>query len=254
MKGKAALILAIMSGIPCCGAYAKGNDGRPTRPDDHAAEQASYIEALQGNPEQQERFAALYLDPRARVTRAKRIEGARFLLKAAASGRREAMLRLADALDSGAHGYAKSPAAARCWSAPPAGFEQRLACLRLTDFRDRASRVPCWDLVGMTIDLPPARRGAATDVRICLANKTPTLLVPGGPPGKEDRERNRLYAKHGISLTITGDVYDESYEKYRYDYNTAAVAAIEAERGKGYMKKLGTQIEADLAQWRERAK
>jgi len=255
VKKMASLVAGIVS-IACCAAHAGERAGKAAEPPpDRETIRAWYVEAQMGDPEKQERIAALYLAPGARVTRAKRAEAAGLLLQAATSGRRQAMLQLADALDKGAHGYRKLPEAARCWSGAPKGFEERLACLRLTDFRDPAARVDCGFLGGMRADLPPAtRNAAATQVRVCMANKTPTLLVPGPPPGKEAMERYRAYARHGVRLQTTGDVYDEASEKYRIEFDTAMVAAIDAERGKGYMEKLSREVEAHMKAWRERNK
>lgn len=57
----------------------------------------------------------------------------------------------------------------------------------------------------------------------------------------------RAYKRHGIDLDITGDVYDEDVEVFRTAFNTTTVAAIDAERGRGYMERLSADIEARLS-------
>ena len=212
------------------------------------------IDAWTGDATKQERLADLLLDPGAHVKKADRLEGVHFLVRAATSGKPKAMRQLADALDKGAHGFKKLPAAATCWSGMPADFEARLACLRLTDLVNPRDRVRCNDLTEMREGLPPGRVNPNTMARLCLANKTPAVLVPGPPPGKEDLERARLYGEHGIEWIITGDVYDEEYEKYRYEFNRTIAEAIMAERGSGYLNKLSDDIEARIATWRQRGK
>jgi phosphoribosylformimino-5-aminoimidazole carboxamide ribonucleotide (ProFAR) isomerase len=78
---------------------------------------------------------------------------------------------------------------------------------------------------------------------LCLANKTPALLVPGGPPGLRDEEREREYAKHGIERVITGDVYYGDFEAFREKFNNTIVEKLEAERGDGYVVRLSNEIE-----------
>ncbi|KFI07520.1 hypothetical protein JN27_07905 [Massilia sp. BSC265] len=200
------------------------------------------IDALAGDAAKQEGLAALLLDPHARANKAGRSEGSHFLVRAAISGRSKSMLQLADLLGRGAFGFKRSPAAARCWSATPDDFDSRLACLSLTDFRDPRARVPCSDLTVMREGVPADRKTGAAMARLCLANKTPALLVPGPPPGKEAIERVRLYARHGIEWVITGDVYEHAFERYRAEFNETVVTRIESKRGKGYMESLSRDI------------
>jgi hypothetical protein len=51
------------------------------------------------------------------------------------------MQRLADALNKGKFGLSKRADAARCWSSAPSSFEERLACVKLTDFRHPQARL-----------------------------------------------------------------------------------------------------------------
>ena len=57
----------------------------------------------------------------------------------------------------------------------------------------------------------------------------------------------REYKRHGIDLDITGDVYDEDFEVFRAAFNDTIVAAIDAQRGHGYMEKLSAGIEARVS-------
>ncbi|WP_440963229.1 hypothetical protein ACL58G_22465 [Massilia sp. GER05] len=191
---------------------------------------------------QQERLAALFLGPHARAAKARPFEGIHNLYWAALRGRRGAVLRLADALDKGAFGLRKRPDAARCWAQLPATFDARLACVRLTEFRDPKARLGCGDL-------PIARANGrpldgADAARICVATGTPTLLEPGPPPGPETVGRIRAYARHGITLSVTGDVYDPAFEAYRDRFNRTTVAALEARHGRGYLERLEHEVDA----------
>jgi hypothetical protein len=84
--------------------------------------------------------------------------------------------------------------------------------------------------------------------RLCLANKTPALLVPGTPPSPIDLRRISEYARYGIEWVITGDVYNGDFEKFRENFNNTIVEAIDAERGRRYLVTLGKQIEIRIAE------
>ena len=246
IKRFAAVVMSIVS----CAAHAGGDAGYNkllAGLDVPKTLQTWRMYASAGDAEKQERLAELLLDPQAPAREASRLEGAHFMLQAATSGRTRSMLKLADALNKGAFGFKMLPDAARCWSGTPADFETRLACLGLTDFQDPRERVRCNDLTSMREGLPPGRTTGATMARLCLANKTPALLVPGPPPGKEAIERTRLYAQYGIEWVITGDVYEDEFEKFRHEFNKTIVADIEAKRGPGYMEKLSNDIEARIS-------
>ena len=250
MEAKAKLVVGILISILACEARADGESGYDSpliRLEDSETLQAWKIDAWAGDAEKQELLAELLLDPRAGVKKADRSKGVHLLLRAATSGRRKSMLQLADALNKGAFGFKKLPAAASCWSGTPADFERRLVCLSLTDFQDPRARVPCNDLTAIREGLPSGKKNGITMARLCLANKTPALLVPGPPPGKDAIERGRLYAQYGIEWVITGDVYEDEFEKYRNDFNETVAADIEAKRGQGYMEKLSHDIEARIS-------
>ena len=198
-----------------------------------------------GDGAKQERLAELFLGPHAQAAKARPFEGIHNLYWAALRGRRGAVLRLADALDKGAFGLRRRPEAARCWAHLPATFDARLACVRLTEFRDAKARPGCGDLPIAREDGRPL--DGADAARICIATGTPTLLEPGPPPGPETVRRIRAYARHGITLAVTGDVYDPAFEAYRDQYNRTTVAALEAIRGRGYLERLGNEIDARAA-------
>jgi hypothetical protein len=162
------------------------------------------------------------------------------------NGRRKAMLLLAHALDKGAFGLVKRPDAARCWSGAPTSFEGRLACVELTDFTDSLARVTCTELAVMEAKHVGNHNGAAM-TKLCLANKTPAILVPGPPPGKQTLERVREYARQGIEWSVTGDVYREEFEQFREQFNQTIVAALEARHGGGYLDRLSKEIDARVS-------
>lgn len=207
--------------------------------------------AIEGDAEKQELLANLLLGPHGhdlkRIKNPHR-DGMRYLYRAAIGGRRSAMLALADALKSGLHGVEKRVDAAACWSKAPATLEQRIVCVELTEFRDRQARASCSELA-------LARRSGAYDkqsgpllAKLCIANRTPAFLVPGGPPSAQELLRVREYAKQGIEWVITGDVYNGDVEKFQESFNRAIVDGIEAERGRGYVERLSKEIDAGLRQ------
>lgn len=252
MSLRTMLVTGMLASVLSCPVHAgAGPAGQVLGGVDPETLQAWRFDAMAGDAEKQERLAGMLFGSKTGAVDATTIEGVHFLLRAAIAGRTGAMRRLADALDRGRYGLRRLPEAARCWSALPADAEGRLACVRQTDFRNPRHRVPCSDL---TVMPEPLRSGASEGVakaRLCLANKTPALLVPGPPPGPEAEERARQYAKHGIEWSITGDVVEEEYERYRDDFNRTMVEGIEAQRGTGYLQKLDRQIEARLARQRK---
>lgn len=185
---------------------------------------------MEGNAEKQERIAALLLGPHAREAKAGPYDGIHFLFRAAVNGRRHPMLRLADAVNKGAFGLVRRADAVRCRSSAPASFEGRIACVELTDFRDPLARVACTELAVMEAKQPGKHDGAAM-ARLCLANKTPAILVPGPPPSKQTLELVRAYDRHGIEWAVTGDVYGGEFEQFREQFNETIVAALEAGEG-----------------------
>jgi hypothetical protein len=205
-----------------------------------------WVDARSGNAEKQERVAALLLGPHGPEVDAPRYEGIRFLFQAAVAGRPAAMRHLADALDKGAFGLKKGPAAARCWSSAPAGFEQRLACVGMTEYRDPRARLSCMELAVTESSSRGAGNNGSAMAKLCLANRTPAILVPGPPPSRQTLDRISAYKRHGIDWAVTGDVYDEDFERFRDVFNRTMFAAIDAERGQGYLERLSKDIDARL--------
>lgn len=199
--------------------------------------------AIDGDSEQQELIANLLLGPHAHAVKHDRYKGTRFLYLAAIGGRRTAMLSLSDAISKGSFGLKRVPAAAECWSKAPSNMRERGVCVGLTDFDVPRARASCSELPhgaeqgGTNMDAGVAR------AKLCLANKTPALLVPGPPPGAQDSRRAREYARHGIEWRITGDVYEEDFEHFREKFNATIVEGIEAKRGRGYLERLSKEIE-----------
>jgi hypothetical protein len=206
-----------------------------------------YLGALSGDSEKQELVANLLLGPHGQKIKHQPYEGVRFLYLAAVAGRPTAIAKLSAALDKGGFGLKQSTAAAQCWSKAPAAFEGKLICIGLTEFRDRRARPHCYDIKGAASEQSANRNQGEAVARLCLANKTPALLVPGPPPSEQDEQRAREWARHGIEWQITGDVYEDEFEKFRNAFNSTMVAAIERERGPGYLDKLGKEIDARVA-------
>jgi hypothetical protein len=207
--------------------------------------------AIEGDSEKQELLANLLLGPHGHALkriRYPRREGIRYLYRAAIGGRRSAMLALADASRSGRFGVERRVDAAKCWSKAPASLQERITCVGLTAFRDREARASCSELalVGRS-DVHDKKSGPVL-AKLCIANKTPALLVPGAPPSAQDLRREREYAKYGIEWVITGDVYNGDFEQFREDFNDAIVDEVEAERGRGYFEKLSKKIDDRVKQ------
>ncbi|WP_141830615.1 hypothetical protein [Herbaspirillum sp. SJZ107] len=241
-------MLGLLAGLLSCAAVAgddPAHEHRRVRTGDYKALHRSlWFDAQFGDAEKQERLAGLLLGPHGREVGAPRHEGVRFLFRAAVAGRPAAMRHLADALGKGAFGLGKLPAAARCWSSVPAGFEQRLACVRLTGFRDPRARVPCMDLA---VTRSSATRDSGNAMaRLCLANGTPAILVPGLPPDRQMLDRIDRYKRHGIDWVVTGDVYEADFETFRDAFNKTMSAAIDTERGRGYLERLSNEIDARI--------
>lgn len=223
-------------------------ENRPTQVGDYETLARSWWpEAMLGDAEKQERLAALLLGPHARQAKAAPYDGIHFLFRAAVNGRRMAMLRLAEALNNGKFGVNKDLNAGRCWASVPADLEGRLTCVKLTDFRDPHARVSCDELAVIEAQEYPGARDGAAMAKLCLANKTPAILVFGLPPSRQDLERVSEYKRYGIEWSITGDVYDEKFEIFREKFNQTTVEALEANYGRGYLDRLAKKIEARLS-------
>lgn len=209
--------------------------------------------AMEGDSEKQELVANLLLGPHGRAlkrVRYPRREGMRYLYRAAIGGRRSAMLALADASRSGQLGVKKRVDAAECWAKAPISLQQRIACVELTQFRDPGARASCPELALVGRSDVQDKRSAPLLAKLCIANKTPALLVPGPPPSAQDLRREREYAKRGIAWVITGDVYNGDFEKFRESFNQATVDEVEAERGRGYFERLSKEIDDRVKQTR----
>lgn len=203
--------------------------------------------AIRGDSEKQELLANLLLGPHAHALkriRNPRHDGMRYLYRAAIGGRRTAMLALADASRSGSLGAERRVEAAECWSKMPASLQDKTACVELTKFRNQEARASCAELVLFDGPRVLDKKDGSALAKLCLANKTPALLVPGLPPSAEDLKREREYAKHGIEWVITSDVYNRDFEQFRESFNGTIVDGVEAERGRGYFERLSKDIEA----------
>jgi hypothetical protein len=207
--------------------------------------------AEQGDSEKQELLAKLMLGPHAHAVkriRYPRRVGMRYLYRAAIGGRRSAMLAIADASRSGLFGVERRVGAAECWAKAPASLQQRIACVELTDFRDREARASCSELALAGRSDVHNKKDVPLLAKLCIANKTPALRVPGGPPSAQDLRREREYAKRGIEWVITGDVYDEDFEQFREIFNGAIVDQVEAKNGRGYFERLSKEIDDRVKQ------
>ena len=254
MSPRSKLVLGLTLWIPFSYALAQARspqDPSPYYPRDPEAierEQAlAYGAAVLGDGKEQEHVADILLGPHADEVKHQPYDGIRFLYRAAIGGRRTAMLKLSKALDSGSFGLRQSPDAARCWAKAPARWNQRIACVGMTDFSDRKARPECLALavIGDRDQLIYQLDGK-TFARLCLANKTPAIFVPGLPPGPQDERRAREYAQHGIQWVVTGDVYYPNFERFRNAFNDTMVEGIDAERGRGYFDKLSNDISVSI--------
>jgi hypothetical protein len=242
--------VALMLLIACCNASADKSldEGRKHYEAGRYTEAywAWWGGAMQGDGEKQELLANLLLGPHSHALkriRHPRREGMRYLYRAAIGGRRSAMLALADASRAGRLGVERRVDAAKCWSKAPATLQERIACVELTEFSDREARAGCSELALAGRSDVPGKTSGPLLAKLCIANKTPALLVPGAPPSAQDLQRERAYADHGIEWVITGDVYDGDFEQFRETFNDAIVDGVEAKRGRGYFEKLSKEID-----------
>lgn len=251
MSARSKLIVGVVAGLMSCAACADDDlayENWLMRVGDYQTLYRSWWpDARSGNAEKQERLAALLLGPHGHEVDAHRYEGIQFLFRAAVAGRPAAMRHLADALDKGAFGLKQLPAAARCWSSAPAGFEQRLACVGMTEFRNPRARLSCMELAVTKSSSHDAWNNGSAMARLCLANRTPAILVPGPPPGRQTLDRISEYKRRGIDWAVTGDVYEEDFERFRDEFNRTTFAAIDAERGQGYLERLSKDIDVRVA-------
>jgi hypothetical protein len=127
-------------------------------------------------------------------------------------------------------------------------LQERIACVELTEFSDREARAACSELALVGRSDVRDKTGGPLLAKLCIANKTPALLVPGAPPSAQDLQRAREYAKHGIEWVITGDVYDGDFERFRDSFNDAIVVGVEAQRGRGYFARLSKEIDERVKQ------
>jgi hypothetical protein len=254
MSPRSKLVLGLTLWIPFSYALAQARspqDPSPYYPRDPEAiereQTLAYGAAVMGDGKEQEHFADILLGPHANDVKHQPYDGIRFLYRAAIGGRRTAMLKLSRALESGSFGLRRSPDAARCWAKAPAQWKPRIACVGMTDFSDRKARPECLELaVTGDRDQLPNQLDGKTFARLCLANKTPAMLVFGLPPGPQEERRAREYARHGIQWVVTGDVYHPNFERFRNAFNDTMVDAIDAERGRGYFDKLSNDISASI--------
>lgn len=252
MSTRSKIVMAVLASVLSCAAHAgedRAYEDWLIRVGDYETLYRSWWhQAFLGDAAMQERAAELALGPHGREAKVGPHDGIHFLFRAAVNGRPKAMLRLADAIDKGAFGLQPLPAAVRCWSRPPAGFEQRLACVRLTGFSDPQARVPCTELVLVGVQERLGRRNGAPMAKLCLANRTPAILAPGlPPPGQQDLERE--YARHGIEWSFTGCVSSNAFEEFRAAFNRTVAAGIDSERGKGYLKRLTADIDVRVSRF-----
>lgn len=203
--------------------------------------------AAMGDGEQQELVANLLLGPHGHAVKHDRSEGTRYLYLAAVMGRRTAMSTLADVIEQGKFGLEKRPDAASCWSKAPPTTEGRIVCVGLTEFDDSRARPPCARLPFVDDQKGSNKDRGRKHAKLCLANKTPALMVPGPPPGSQAEKRAQEYARHGIEWIITGDVYETAFEEYREEFNATVADAIEKAQGRGYLAKLSKDIEDRIA-------
>lgn len=153
------------------------------------------------------------------------------------------MLKFSSLLRTGKSGARKSPEAAKCWAGQPEKYQSIISCVEVTEFRNAQARTSCVELVLMGRPASLRHADGASLARLCLANRTYALLVPGAPPSARDLRRVREYARVGIEWVITGDVYNGDYERFRDGFNSTIIAKVEAERGPGYFERLAKKID-----------
>lgn len=246
MSPRSKLFAIVLAGFVSNGAVADDYEAWLMRVGDYETlAQSWWSDAMFGNAEKQERLAELFLGPHALQAKAAPYEGIHLMFRAAVHGRVIAMRRLGAAVNLGLYGLSKRPDAAQCWLRTPATFEERLSCVRLTEFDDLQARVPCTELAVVEAMQHPEIHDGIAMAKLCIANKTPAILVPGSPPSPQQLRRVDQYAQHGIEWAITGDVYNHNFETFRSTFNQTITAALDNERGRGYLDRLSKRFDGE---------
>ncbi len=84
----------------------------------------------------------------------------------------------------------------------------------------------------------------SSHARLCIANGTYSILVPGGPPSPRDLITEQAYARYGIEWVVTGDVIYDGFEMYRSAFNAAMEQAIVEKHGAAIFERIEMKLPA----------
>lgn len=225
--------LALLSNLVCAKDYFQNGNEALRAGHYHQAYGFWIGHALKGSVDFQEATGLLMLGEHAdqlKLGAGVADQGLKFLYLAAAGGKISAMQRIARAADTGSLGLEKSSAVAICWDNAAEGRASIWQCVWLTGFRHSAARPKCSDLVNAG-PLELNRSSGVERARLCRANETLALMMPGLPPGEEERLRVEEYRKNGIEYMNTGDMYEEKFEAFRTGFNQTMIRKITLRKG-----------------------
>jgi hypothetical protein len=215
------------------------------------ANELLYMRANNGEAEAQEAMSRLMLTSRLKLfgrVADTRDEGTRFLYLAAIHGNARARQRMAAAARDGKLGVTRNADAANCWatSAPA------LQCVELTTFSRPKARPSCRQVTLRGNDVPVTGRDAIGMAKLCIANRTLTLFVPGGPPTNDTEILIDEFARNGIDYDVTGDVVMDDFEAFRGPFNELMEKQIVATHGADIFKTIMAAANAAIEKSRQR--
>ena len=156
-----------------------------------------------------------------------RDDGTRLLYLAATADHARARQRMAAAAREGKFGVARNARAALCWASRAAAIE----CAQHTAFDRPAARPTCRQMITRGDQQPWRAADAPAKARLCMANRTLALLIPGGPPSMATEKLIDEYARHGIDYDVTGDTTTAEFEAFRERFNRLMEKEIVARHG-----------------------
>lgn len=186
------------------------------------AYQLWFAEAEEGDPETQQKVSILLFQHQIDVGKysAKRKDLAlQFLIRSALNGQISAMHSLSAASVAGNFGLRKNREAADCWLKAAHTGQTNAGCAGELDLRHKASRPRCAQISMMDNRDASSEAHGVEIARKCIAVKTLAILVPGPPPGPDDKIKDREYGRYGIERIVTGDSFDEKFEAFRRGFN-----------------------------------
>lgn len=195
--------------------------------------------------EVQELFALLLFSDQSlhvRLGGHRRDQALHMLIRSALNGRVSAMQRMAAGSANGWYGLTADVASAACWSQAAAGAHPATDCVAVTRYKNSSGRPRCEELVLM--EELRVHEGHA-DAALCLANKTPAILIPMLPPTQKYLNAlNQAYGRYGIEWMTPGDVFDEQMINHMRTFNDTMAEDIKRRHGSDVFDRIGAELKA----------